>query len=289
MASFGTYAVGFFARPLGGIVFGHYGDKIGRKSMLVTTLVMMGLSTFLIGTLPTYDQIGPLAPVVLVIAALRPGARRGRRVGRRRAAGGRARTRTAAAASTPAPPRRACPAGMLLANGAFAAVVRPAGRAVPELGLARAVPGRRPLVGDRPVHPPAHPGDAAVRQGPSASGLRAACRCSIWCASIPGTCSWRWAPASPRTPASTCSRSSSTPTSASGPGISRDTILQGVLIASALQLFTIPGFAALSDRVGRRPGLSGRGAVHGAVRLSVLLAGGHRRAGLDLAGPGRWG
>ena len=53
MASLATYAVGFFARPLGGIVFGHYGDKIGRKAMLVTSLLMMGLSTFLIGVLPT--------------------------------------------------------------------------------------------------------------------------------------------------------------------------------------------------------------------------------------------
>src|SRR5262245_52886996 len=57
MAAFGTYAVGFVARPLGGVVFGHYGDKIGRKSMLVTTLMMMGLSTFLIGLLPTYEHI----------------------------------------------------------------------------------------------------------------------------------------------------------------------------------------------------------------------------------------
>src|SRR5579871_778855 len=54
MASFATYAVGFFARPVGGIVFGHFGDRMGRKSMLVTTLMLMGLSTFLIGVLPTY-------------------------------------------------------------------------------------------------------------------------------------------------------------------------------------------------------------------------------------------
>src|SRR6266853_1501168 len=54
MASFATYAVGFFARPVGGIVFGHYGDKIGRKSMLVTTLMLMGVATFCIGLLPTY-------------------------------------------------------------------------------------------------------------------------------------------------------------------------------------------------------------------------------------------
>jgi MHS family shikimate/dehydroshikimate transporter-like MFS transporter len=67
MASFATYAVGFFARPLGGIVFGHYGDKLGRKSMLVTTLMLMGLTTFFIGLLPTYDQVGLWAPALLVL------------------------------------------------------------------------------------------------------------------------------------------------------------------------------------------------------------------------------
>lgn len=66
MAAFTTYAVGFFARPVGGIVFGHFGDKIGRKSMLVTTLMLMGVATILIGLLPTYDQIGVWAPMLLV-------------------------------------------------------------------------------------------------------------------------------------------------------------------------------------------------------------------------------
>lgn len=66
MAAFATYAVGFFARPLGGIVFGHFGDRIGRKSMLITTLMMMGVATFLIGVLPTYEQVGVIAPLLLV-------------------------------------------------------------------------------------------------------------------------------------------------------------------------------------------------------------------------------
>ncbi len=67
LASFGTYAVGFFARPVGGIVFGHFGDRMGRKSMLVTTLLLMGLATFLMGLLPTYEQVGVLAPVLLIV------------------------------------------------------------------------------------------------------------------------------------------------------------------------------------------------------------------------------
>ncbi|MCO4887882.1 MHS family MFS transporter [Cupriavidus sp. WGtm5] len=67
LASFGTLAVGFVARPLGGIVFGHYGDRIGRKTMLITTLTLMGASTFAIGLLPTYEVIGIWAPILLTI------------------------------------------------------------------------------------------------------------------------------------------------------------------------------------------------------------------------------
>ena len=73
LAAFGTYAVGFFARPVGGIVIGHYGDKIGRKSMLVLTLVIMGVATFLIGLLPTYEQIGPWAAAGLVVLRVAQG------------------------------------------------------------------------------------------------------------------------------------------------------------------------------------------------------------------------
>jgi MHS family shikimate/dehydroshikimate transporter-like MFS transporter len=67
LASLGTSAVGFVARPIGGIVIGHFGDRVGRKSMLVFTLVIMGVATFLIGLLPTYATLGPLAAVLLVL------------------------------------------------------------------------------------------------------------------------------------------------------------------------------------------------------------------------------
>src|SRR5438270_135727 len=65
--AFGTFAVGFLARPLGGVVFGAMGDRVGRKAALVTTLLLMGISTLLIGFLPTYRDIGPAAPLLLVL------------------------------------------------------------------------------------------------------------------------------------------------------------------------------------------------------------------------------
>jgi len=73
LAAFGTYAVGFVARPLGGIVFGHYGDRVGRKAMLSLTLLLMGVATFCIGLLPTYATIGPWAPMLLVILRMLQG------------------------------------------------------------------------------------------------------------------------------------------------------------------------------------------------------------------------
>ena len=66
LAAFALYAVGFAARPLGGIVFGHYGDKIGRKSLLQLSLIIVGITTFLMGCVPTFDSIGYWAPVLLV-------------------------------------------------------------------------------------------------------------------------------------------------------------------------------------------------------------------------------
>jgi MFS family permease len=67
LAAFGTFWVGFLARPIGGIVFGHIGDRVGRKTALVTTLSMMAVATAGVGLLPTYAQIGVLAPVLLIV------------------------------------------------------------------------------------------------------------------------------------------------------------------------------------------------------------------------------
>jgi MHS family shikimate/dehydroshikimate transporter-like MFS transporter len=70
LAAFATFAVGFLARPFGGLFFGHFGDRIGRKPMLVATLFLVGGGTFLIGLLPTYDSIGIWAPILLLMLRL---------------------------------------------------------------------------------------------------------------------------------------------------------------------------------------------------------------------------
>ncbi|MCZ0964437.1 MFS transporter [Paracoccus benzoatiresistens] len=73
LLAYATFAVGFVARPLGGLIFGHYGDRIGRKTMLVITLLLMGGATVLIGLLPTYDTIGILAPILLLLLRIAQG------------------------------------------------------------------------------------------------------------------------------------------------------------------------------------------------------------------------
>jgi metabolite-proton symporter len=74
LAALGTFAVGFIARPVGGIVMGHFGDRVGRKSMLVVSLLMMGVATTLIGLIPSYASIGVWAPLLLVLLRLVQGA-----------------------------------------------------------------------------------------------------------------------------------------------------------------------------------------------------------------------
>ncbi|AOB32097.1 MFS transporter [Bordetella sp. H567] len=73
VAAFATYAVGFLARPIGGIVFGHFGDKLGRKKALVVTILIVGLGTFVIGLMPTYARIGFWAPLALVLIRILQG------------------------------------------------------------------------------------------------------------------------------------------------------------------------------------------------------------------------
>src|SRR5437870_679656 len=67
LEAFGVYAVGFIARPVGAAIFGHYGDRIGRKSTLISTLMLMGIATFLVGLVPTYAIVGIWGAVILTV------------------------------------------------------------------------------------------------------------------------------------------------------------------------------------------------------------------------------
>ncbi|WP_260349919.1 MFS transporter [Alloyangia mangrovi] len=91
LASFATFSIAFFARPFGALVFGHFGDRIGRKATLVAALLTMGISTVVIGFLPSYESIGVIAPPAAGTLPLRPGLRPWRRMGRSGAHGHRER------------------------------------------------------------------------------------------------------------------------------------------------------------------------------------------------------
>ena len=208
LSAFGTFAVGFVARPLGGVVFGHYGDRVGRKAMLIYSLVIMGVATFLIGLLPTYETIGVWAPVLLVVAAVPAGHRRRRRMGRRRADGRRA------LAGRPARtlgrwPQMGVPAGLFLSTVVFGLVSSALGEEeflrwgwrLPFLLSAV-------LIGGRSVRAAAADGDAGLRAtaGQRQTGERG--RSSPPSATTAATCCSRWACASRRTGCSTSTRCS---------------------------------------------------------------------------------
>jgi len=263
LAAFGTYAVGFFARPVGGIVIGHYGDKIGRKSMLVLTLVIMGVATFLIGLLPTYEQIGPWAAVGLVVL----------RVAQGFGVGGEWGGAVLMAIEHAPPGRRGfygswpqtgVAAGLVLSTAVFAVFSRMPeaqflawGWRVPFLLSALLV-----VVGlvirVRILETPAftrmklesrearQPIFEVLRSYPKqvllAMGARFAENGAFYIYSV-----FVLTYATQQV------------------GMDRDVVLDGILVGAALELFAIPFFGALSDRVGRRPVY-----LFGAVMTAVL-------------------
>ena len=250
LLAFSTYTIGFIARPLGGIVMGHYGDRIGRKSMLVLTLMIMGVATFLIGLVPTYEQIGIWAAAALVVLRIAQGF----------GVGGEWGGAVLMAVEHAPPGRRGfygswpqigVPAGLVLSTAVFwifsslpeeqflswgwrvpfllsivlvvvGLVIRvrivetPAFAKVKESGSA----SRMPIIEVLKTHP---------REVLLAGGARVAENGSFYI------------------------YSAFVLAYATQLGLARNMVLQGILMAAVLELIAIPIFGALSDRVGRRP------------------------------------
>ncbi|HEX9931778.1 MAG TPA: MFS transporter [Allosphingosinicella sp.] len=252
LLAFGSNALGFFARPIGGIVFGHYGDRIGRKRLLMLSLVLMGAATVLIGLLPTYGQIGVAAPILLVLLRLVQGFAVGGEWGGAvllAAEHGDARRRGFWASF----PQAGVPLGLVLASGVLAlmsAFLSEAqflawGWRIPFLlsavlvGLGwwirNSVPESRTFEDAVAAAeaPPRMPALEVLRERPRAlitgAGLRVGENISYYI--ITGF---------------------SLTYITSAAGLSRDVALQAVLIGSLVHCLTIPLAARLSDAVGRR-------------------------------------
>lgn len=123
LASLATFGLAFVARPVGSILFGHFGDRVGRKATLVGSLLTMGIATFVVGLLPTYQQVGIVAPVLLAVMRLSQGI----------ALGGEWSGAALLTTETAEPDKRAraamwpqlgAPLGFLLANGLFLILIR---------------------------------------------------------------------------------------------------------------------------------------------------------------------
>lgn len=250
--AFLTFAAGFFARPIGGIVFAHFGDRLGRKSVLVTTLMLMGVATFLIGCLPTYETAGVWAPILLVTLRFIQGFGVGGEWGGAvlmAVEHGHKGKRGLYASWVQA----GVPIGLLLATGAFAAMnlslsheafVAWGWRVPFLLGILLLGVGlfirlrilESPLFekmaeeGDQANIPVLevlrkHPGNVLLAMG-ARFGENACFYVFVFFALSYGEL---WLK------------------------IERDTVFTGVLIASAVQFVAIPLLGALSDRIGRRP------------------------------------
>jgi metabolite-proton symporter len=253
LLAFATYALGFVARPVGGIVFGHYGDRIGRKRLLMLSLILMGVATVLIGLLPTYAQIGVWAPIALIALRLVQGFAVGGEWGGAvlmAAEHGDAARRGFWASW----PQAGVPAGSLLAAGVLALMAGVQSEAdflawgwrVPfVLSALLVVVGWyiRNRVAESPMFekaldeaktPPKMPAIDVIRERPKAivlgAGLRVGENISYYILTV-------------------FSLTYLVDVAAE----TRSLALNGLLIGAAVQFFAIPLFARLSDAIGRRP------------------------------------
>ena len=252
LSAYGTFAVGFLARPLGGAVFGHYGDRVGRNSMLVWSLMIMGVATALIGVLPTYATIGVWAPVLLVVVRFAQGIGVGGEWGGAvlmavEHSGGRSRGLHGSW------PQMGVPAGLLLSTGIFAlfssrlpeAEFLSWGWRVPFL-LSTLLIGIGMFVRLRLLETPSFTQEIA-RQGPARAPLLEVFR--LHPREVLVGMGMRFAQNVLFYIFTVFVLSYGEKTL----GYSKATMLAGVATGAAVGMLSIPLFAALSDRWGRRP------------------------------------
>ena len=257
LLAYSTFAVGFIARPIGGIIAGHYGDKIGRKPMLVLTLTVMGITTMLIGFLPTYAQIGIAAPILLTLLRFVQGLAYGGEWGgavlmvieyapeNRRGFWGSI-------------PQAAVPFGFLLATAVLSFSISISGdqflvwgwRIPFILSILPVLVGLyiRMKIDETPEFQKIREQSAAA-QAPLVEAVS-----KYWKQIILATGVFVLV-SGPYYIIISFMLSYATGTL----GIDREVILTSVLIASAVQIFACVGFATLSDKVGRRPVMFGGG------------------------------
>ncbi|MCI2418799.1 MHS family MFS transporter [Saccharopolyspora sp. K220] len=264
ISAFATFAIGFFVRPLGGAFFGHFGDRIGRKNVLVITLIMMGVASTLIGLLPTYASVGIWGAVLLTLLRAAQGFGAGAEYGG-----------AVLMLAETAPVRRrgfysALPytgvaAGLIMANGVYALM-----SGLPEeefLSWGWRIPFLLSIVGvaiglvmrlrlhETPVFQEIKQAGQQAKR-PIVQVFRRSWR-NLLCA---------WGAQMGDKSLAYIFESLVIVYVTDELGLPEQMVLTGLLVASAIQFVTIPAFAALSDRIGRRPVY-----ILGAV-LSALFA-----------------
>ncbi|HEX7811578.1 MAG TPA: MFS transporter [Burkholderiales bacterium] len=264
LLSFATFGVGFFARPFGGMVFGHLGDRIGRKPVLVITLMLVGVGTFLIGLLPTYESVGIWAPIMLVFLRLVQGFGAGAEYGG-----------AVILAVEHAPPGRrglfgsfaaiGVNIGLLLATGVFALVTQLPqedflawGWRIPFLlSVILIVVGFyiRARVSETPVFSQIAAKSKAARSPVKEAFARHPREFLVVLGARLAENGLGYL-----YPVFTLSYMTKQL------GLSKSMVLNGIMLAYAISLLTVPMFSALSDRIGRRP------VYGGAAVFSALFA-----------------
>ncbi|GAB3563280.1 MFS transporter [Amycolatopsis endophytica] len=251
LASFATFGVAFAARPLGGVVFGHFGDRLGRKTMLVLSLVLMGVGTAMVGVLPTYSQIGIWAPLLLVLSRLVQGV----------AIGGEWSGAVLMAVEHAPPGKRAfyaswpqcgVPAGLVLATAMFYLVEQLPAEALVSWGW------RLPFLASVVLVLVGLYIRLKVDESPAFKSVQDKGRQAKFPAAEVIRKSWKgiviaiFSMAAANIPFYMATVFALSYGSQQA-GVTRGSVLLAVCIASFIQIFTIPVTAVLADRFGRRP------------------------------------